>query len=223
MTKEEMREYQRKYYERNKEKAQAYYAKNKDKISARSREYYSKHRENQAKYARKYNAEHKEKHLAYVNKYVATHREEYNAYQRKWRLEHPDSVAKTRSKYLSVPANKKKANDRSLKYNAEHKEEVSRRGKEYYQKHKEKRAAWRSAYRARKSHNGGNYTATEWEELLMRYDYTCLRCGRDDVKMTVDHVIPLDQGGTNGIGNIQCLCFSCNSAKGKKYADYRYL
>ncbi len=152
MTKEEMREYQRKYYERNKEKAQAYYAKNKDKISARSREYYSKHREN-----------------------------------------------------------------------AEHKEEVSRRGKEYYQKHKEKRAAWRSAYRARKSHNGGNYTATEWEELLMRYDYTCLRCGRDDVKMTVDHVIPLDQGGTNSIGNIQCLCFSCNSAKGAKYADYRYL
>ena len=69
--------------------------------------------------------------------------------------------------------------------------------------------------------NAGSHTAAEWMALCEKYNWTCLKCGRSDVPMTVDHVVPLAKGGTNDIGNIQCLCGSCNSRKSTKTIDYR--
>jgi 5-methylcytosine-specific restriction endonuclease McrA len=44
---------------------------------------------------------------------------------------------------------------------------------------------------------GGSFTQQEWEALKAYYDCTCLRCGRQepDIELTVDHVVPLSQGG----------------------------
>lgn len=35
-------------------------------------------------------------------------------------------------------------------------------------------------------------------------------------RLTVDHIVPLDAGGTNAIGNLQCLFRRCNKAKGNQ-------
>ncbi|RPJ70859.1 MAG: HNH endonuclease [Alphaproteobacteria bacterium] len=75
--------------------------------------------------------------------------------------------------------------------------------------------------RARKKENGGIITKKEWEELLEKYNYTCLSCGRTDVKLTLDHVVPIFLGGENLIKNAQPLCKSCNSKKHTKIIDYR--
>lgn len=69
--------------------------------------------------------------------------------------------------------------------------------------------------------NGGDYTLKEWQELCDRYEDHCLACGKDDVLLTVDHVIPVSMGGSNDISNLQPLCQSCNSSKGTKVIDYR--
>jgi 5-methylcytosine-specific restriction endonuclease McrA len=71
--------------------------------------------------------------------------------------------------------------------------------------------------------NGGKITAVEWSELKRKYDYTCLCCRRKEpeIELTLDHVIPVDKGGANVIGNAQPLCGSCNSSKGTKCTDYR--
>ena len=49
----------------------------------------------------------------------------------------------------------------------------------------------------------------------------CLCCGKIDVALTMDHVIPLSKGGEHNISNIQPLCGICNSKKNTKAIDYR--
>lgn len=66
-------------------------------------------------------------------------------------------------------------------------------------------------------------TATEWEVLKRRYNYTCLGCGRQEpaVKLEPDHVVPRSRGGSDGVSNRQPLCKDCNKRKGARTIDYR--
>ena len=77
--------------------------------------------------------------------------------------------------------------------------------------------------RALKIQAEGRFSVQEWAELKAKYNFSCLCCGRSepDIRLTVDHVVPLVKGGTNYIDNIQPLCFSCNSRKHSKTIDYR--
>jgi hypothetical protein len=67
------------------------------------------------------------------------------------------------------------------------------------------------------------YTKREWEDLKEKYHNKCLRCERDDVKLTADHVVPLKEGGAETIDNIQPLCMPCNIWKRAKFIDFRPL
>jgi 5-methylcytosine-specific restriction protein A len=70
---------------------------------------------------------------------------------------------------------------------------------------------------------GGVFTAAEWRSIKAAQGYTCLRCGRrePEIRLTVDHVIPLSRGGPNVAANVQGLCGPCNKAKGSSSTDYR--
>jgi 5-methylcytosine-specific restriction endonuclease McrA len=74
--------------------------------------------------------------------------------------------------------------------------------------------------RTRKSKAGGSFTVKEWRELCDRYGNCCLACGKQ-VSLTADHIVPVSKGGTSSIDNIQPLCQSCNSKKGRQIIDYR--
>jgi 5-methylcytosine-specific restriction endonuclease McrA len=67
----------------------------------------------------------------------------------------------------------------------------------------------------------GVVNPAEWRALVEQYDGKCLCCGRDDLKMTMDHVIPIIKGGPHLISNIQPLCMPCNRRKGQQVVDYR--
>lgn len=66
----------------------------------------------------------------------------------------------------------------------------------------------------------GSYSFQEWENLKKQYKYTCLSCKKKEpeIKLTVDHIIPISKGGSNYIDNIQPLCAKCNSSKSAKTA-----
>lgn len=64
-------------------------------------------------------------------------------------------------------------------------------------------------------------TEQEWEQLLQKYDHTCLCCGERSGSLTKDHILPRDHGGDDVIENVQPLCIHCNSAKGNLIIDYR--
>jgi len=61
----------------------------------------------------------------------------------------------------------------------------------------------------------GLHSAGEWELLKLQHGYRCPACGQQepDIVLTQDHIVPLSQGGSDWIENIQPLCKSCNSKK----------
>lgn len=66
----------------------------------------------------------------------------------------------------------------------------------------------------------GTHTEQEWIELCEYYRWTCICCF-EKKPLTKDHIIPVSQGGSDSIENIQPLCFSCNARKHTKSVNYR--
>lgn len=128
-----------------------------------------------------------------LKQYAQKHRERYNALNRGYRE----------------------------KFKQEHPEEYRRKRVESYRKNPQKYLARHHLYETRMAGGGGSYTSDEWDALLERTGRICLRCKKGDVKLTVDHVIPVSKGGTSNIDNIQPLCLPCNSRKHAKIVDYR--
>ncbi len=49
--------------------------------------------------------------------------------------------------------------------------------------------------------------------VFKRDRYRCRICGRSGVVLEVDHKIPVAQGGSDVLDNLQTLCFDCNRGK----------
>jgi len=64
------------------------------------------------------------------------------------------------------------------------------------------------------------HSPEEWGVLVEICGRKCVRCGATG-QVVRDHIVPIYQGGDDGIGNIQPLCASCNSSKGPDRTDHR--
>lgn len=52
--------------------------------------------------------------------------------------------------------------------------------------------------------------------VLARDEWTCQYCGLEEIKLTVDHVIPRSRGGSSAWENIVASCAPCNRRKGNR-------
>lgn len=61
-------------------------------------------------------------------------------------------------------------------------------------------------------------------EVLINAHGTCAMCGRtiqkDGIKLEVDHIVPVEWGGTSDIWNLQALCSEDNAAKKAYFAGF---
>ena len=181
-------------------------AANPEKHQETARKYVEANKEHIRELKRKHQAENPEKYDEAECKYLKTHREEVNTKARERRqqdLEHYREIG--RNSY-----------DR-------HAEERRKYSLEYYKLHPEKSVAANNRRRALKYASESTHTEEEWMELKALYNFKCLRCGAQEpyIKLTRDHVIPLTQGGSDSIDNVQPLCARCNSKKNNKHIDYR--
>ena len=55
-------------------------------------------------------------------------------------------------------------------------------------------------------------------DILTRDGYRCVKCGAtsEQVRLHVDHKVPVSKGGTNDPSNLQTLCEKCNLGKGAR-------
>ena len=134
---------------------------------------------------------------------------------KRWRDANPDKVL---SWYHDDKDRKKEV---QRQYRISHPEKGRGRFKRWLLGNPGKLREYDQNRRALKKGNGGKITSEEWTMLMEKYGYKCLCCGRNDVKLTLDHIVPLVKGGLNTIDNAQPLCGSCNSSKGTKIIDYR--
>ncbi len=54
------------------------------------------------------------------------------------------------------------------------------------------------------------------KNILRRDNYKCAYCGRSDLMLTVDHIIPKARGGSDSWENLITACTKCNNIKGDR-------
>ena len=57
--------------------------------------------------------------------------------------------------------------------------------------------------------------------VLVAYNFACANCGHVSAANEIDHITPLELGGTDAIENLQVLCHDCHSAKTAEQARTR--
>ena len=186
--------------------SRAEYAANINEYRETQRNYVGANKEHYRELKRAHQKANPEKYDEALRKYRETHREEINEKARERRhqdLEH----------YREIGRN-------SYERHAENRRKYSL---EYYKRFPEKSVAANNRRRALKYASEITHTEEEWQELKAFYNFKCLGCGKQepDIKLTRDHVIPLTQGVSDSIDNVQPLCARCNSKKNNKHIDYR--
>lgn len=144
---------------------------------------------------------------------------EINQKHRNYREANSDKISEQRRQARA--ANPEKYREQQRKWRVANPEKHRERMRRFREANRDKMIAYQQARVAAKRGNSGSYTAQEWTDLCNQFGNRCLACGADDVKLTVDHVVPVSRGGSNDIENIQPLCHPCNSRKGTKSIDYR--
>lgn len=71
--------------------------------------------------------------------------------------------------------------------------------------------------------NGGHHSKAQWEAVKAKFNHTCPSCGHPEpqIRLTKDHIVPAEKGGSDDIENIQPLCKPCNSKKHNKIIKFK--
>ena len=114
-------------------------------------------------------------------------------------------------------------------YYLKNKDVLQAQMKVYYDSHRAERKAYRDTrlsvtkiYNAQYSSARRGADSPLWNfQLAALQSDTCMACGFDS-PLEFDHIIPIANGGTSDVWNLQMLCMPCNRAKGTDSTDYRH-
>ena len=127
---------------------------------------------------------------------------------RDYRKNNPEKVREAKRKWKQANSEKNVAS--VVAYQRRNPDKHAAAAKKYRQKNKELYSSWARARIAKKK-AAQTFIVTN-KELNKLYAQPCAHCGSTK-NQTIDHIIPIDLGGSHGIGNLQTLCLSCNSSK----------
>ncbi len=125
----------------------------------------------------------------------------------RYREENPELLKERNRCYKALDASKKRAREYRKTYEPQY---IAANRSKINAKNRRRKHRARSAQ--------GTYTEEQLQARIDLYGRRCYLCGCDWDTLsapdrTVDHVIPLSQGGTNWPANLRPACKSCNSGK----------
>lgn len=157
---------------------------------------------------------HKAERLEYWRQYHEDHKEKERAYTRQWNAEHPERAKENERRWRK--ANPKKKYEHAKAYVKAHPDRVRAYHRKWTKNNPGKVKAKADQYRAKKK-AGGKYTDEDVKRLYKAQKGKCYYCGKKVGKdYTIDHVIPLNRGGSNTPENIVIACRHCNCSKQDK-------
>jgi 5-methylcytosine-specific restriction endonuclease McrA len=173
------------------------YAANREAISARRHAYYVANAEKICERVRAYQATHTEAKRAYNRAYIAATREERKAYKE---------------------ANKEHITSYMHNYRETKVEELRAYAREWGRKHPDKVRIRCAKRRALIKNNGGEFSYDDYKAMKTAQAGICAYCQRQHHPdaLTIDHIIPLKQGGRHEAANICLACRKCNFSKGNR-------
>lgn len=166
---------------------------------------------------KKYAESHKEKVKELNRAYKKT--KKYQEQQREYRRNNREHINKCSSDWQKE--NKERRNKYVKEWMSRNPDKQPIYSRTYQLKHPEKSIGSSKKRREIFKSIKGSFNLHEWNDLVSKTGNKCLRCGKNGVKLTIDHVVPITEGGTHYISNIQPLCRRCNSIKGNKTIDFR--
>lgn len=117
--------------------------------------------------------------------------------------------------------NKKRKAETSATNYINKKKEYQDRAKRWSLKNKDKCKYYRIKRRELTTVNEYLFCDKYEDTILLMSGFKCFRCGKD-IKLCLDHHIPLSKGGQLTPGNVMILCNSCNSRKGNRLPEDFY-
>ena len=164
----------------------------------KSNNYYKKHREERLEYAVQYREEHKEE----IKEYKENNKEKLSEYNKIYQKQYCKEHKEEKKEYDKI-------------YREEHKEEIKGYQKQYYEENKYKYFNYRNKRRSKLENQGRGITKEQWYEMMNFFNWCCAYSGEyignDSEHRTIDHIIPLNNGGLNEPWN----CVPC-------FANYNY-
>lgn len=135
-------------------------------------------------------------------------RERKNAKNREYRVNNPEAVAKTN--HIQYMHKRQERIEYATQWVMANPEKHAKYVSEWKKRNRAKVAADARRRRARKKLNGIFFISNkELDRLLAQFCFYCELKQAD----TIDHIISIDYGGRDSIGNIVQACKSCNSSK----------
>lgn len=169
----------------------------------------------------------------------AANRERVREQQRQRRIAHPERAKAWSDKYRATHVEECKA--RTDRYRAEHRAEITAKRAladadarvayrvAYYAEHgariRAKLKVWKAENPERVNHNNrlreirkngaavSDLTTQQWQAIKAMFDHRCVYCGKQPVRLTQDHIVPLSKGGNHTVSNVVPACKPCNSKK----------
>ena len=130
--KEKFKEYRKEWNEKNpdyyKERQKEYREKNKDKVSAYKKEWYQNNKERRKEYYKS------DKWKAYQKKYYQNNKNNFKEYRKEWDKKNPDYYKERRKEYYKRPEVKERMKKYTKEYYQKNKEKLKRYGKEWREK-----------------------------------------------------------------------------------------
>ncbi len=139
------------------------------------------------------------------------HPEQAKASSKTWREANPEKMRTYYAKWRSDPQNDAKAKGWIAAWMKAHPEKVRGYYKRWYIENQD--ALRFLVDQRRRAYKTSNFTFDDWATTLEVFGHCCAYCLRGDVKLTMDHVIPISKGGEHTADNVVPACKPCNSKK----------